>query len=227
MARAAINRGTTAGDGTGETAFSAFGKVNDNFVELYTGFVHPGYRVGKFYVPPGYGGSQLTAAAAPVDTIRFIPFILPQTVTIDRIGAAPMNGSTSSNQAAFAIYAANATTKRPTGTPLVDCSATLAAGNTPFSISCPSTQLQQGVLYWFGVNNNINVQQWSVTHLWPFGQIIGGDLISILNGGSNNPVTHLSWAHTFGSWPDMTSNSPTEQITTAWATMGFRVASVP
>jgi hypothetical protein len=39
MARAAINRGTTAGDGTGETAFSAFGKVNDNFVELYTGFV--------------------------------------------------------------------------------------------------------------------------------------------------------------------------------------------
>ena len=39
MARAAINRGTTAGDGTGETAFSAFGKVNDNFTELYTGFV--------------------------------------------------------------------------------------------------------------------------------------------------------------------------------------------
>lgn len=39
MARSAINRGTTAGDGTGETAFSAFGKVNDNFIELYTGFI--------------------------------------------------------------------------------------------------------------------------------------------------------------------------------------------
>lgn len=35
MARQAINRGTTAGDGTGESLFSAFGKTNDNFSELY------------------------------------------------------------------------------------------------------------------------------------------------------------------------------------------------
>lgn len=35
MARQVINRGTTAGDGTGESLFSAFGKANDNFSELY------------------------------------------------------------------------------------------------------------------------------------------------------------------------------------------------
>ena len=35
MAKASINRGTTAGDGTGETLFDAFGKVNGNFTEVY------------------------------------------------------------------------------------------------------------------------------------------------------------------------------------------------
>ncbi len=35
-AQQTINRGTTAGDGQGETLFSAFGKVNSNFTEIYT-----------------------------------------------------------------------------------------------------------------------------------------------------------------------------------------------
>ncbi len=35
MARQIINNGTIAGDGTGETLFTAFDKTNDNFVELY------------------------------------------------------------------------------------------------------------------------------------------------------------------------------------------------
>lgn len=35
MAQQVINNGTIAGDGTGETLFSAFDKTNDNFVELY------------------------------------------------------------------------------------------------------------------------------------------------------------------------------------------------
>ena len=36
MARQNINRGTTANDGTGDTLRIAAGKINDNFVELYT-----------------------------------------------------------------------------------------------------------------------------------------------------------------------------------------------
>ena len=36
MARQNINRGTTANDGTGDTLRATAGKVNDNFVELYT-----------------------------------------------------------------------------------------------------------------------------------------------------------------------------------------------
>lgn len=35
MSQQTINRGTIAGDGTGESLFAAFGKVNDNFNELY------------------------------------------------------------------------------------------------------------------------------------------------------------------------------------------------
>ena len=36
MARQNINKGTTANDGTGDTLRAAAGKINDNFVELYT-----------------------------------------------------------------------------------------------------------------------------------------------------------------------------------------------
>tara|TARA_B100000497_G_scaffold116739_1_gene141384 strand:- start:417 stop:1433 length:1017 start_codon:yes stop_codon:yes gene_type:complete len=36
MARQNVNRGTTANDGTGDTLRVAAGKINDNFVELYT-----------------------------------------------------------------------------------------------------------------------------------------------------------------------------------------------
>ena len=36
MARQTINNGTEAGDGTGESLFDAFAKVNANFLELYT-----------------------------------------------------------------------------------------------------------------------------------------------------------------------------------------------
>jgi hypothetical protein len=36
MAQQTINRGTTPGDGTGEILFSAWGKVNANFGELYS-----------------------------------------------------------------------------------------------------------------------------------------------------------------------------------------------
>lgn len=37
MAKQTINRGSSAGDGTGENLYNAFGKVNDNFTELYGG----------------------------------------------------------------------------------------------------------------------------------------------------------------------------------------------
>lgn len=39
MAKQVINRGTTAGDKTGESLYSAFGKVNENFTELYGAMV--------------------------------------------------------------------------------------------------------------------------------------------------------------------------------------------
>jgi hypothetical protein len=42
MAQQTINNGTTAGDGTGETLFDAFGKVNSNFTEVYAGVVTNG-----------------------------------------------------------------------------------------------------------------------------------------------------------------------------------------
>jgi hypothetical protein len=80
MARQAINRGTTAGDGTGETAFSAFGKVNANFTELYEGFVgknnvattNPGvgndgtqgYAVGSLWFNSTLGGMWVCKSAA-------------------------------------------------------------------------------------------------------------------------------------------------------------------
>ena len=84
MARAAINRGTTAGDGTGETAFSAFTKVNDNFIELYD-LSHPGYTAGAWYWEGTDGG--VSAGGNPsANTIYAMPTRIHKPVTLQSLG---------------------------------------------------------------------------------------------------------------------------------------------
>lgn len=48
-----INRGTTAGDGTGETLFTAFGKVNSNFTDLYSNYATQFYSTKTAFPATG------------------------------------------------------------------------------------------------------------------------------------------------------------------------------
>jgi len=65
MSQQVINRGSSPGDGQGEIGYTAFGKVNDNFTELYS-------TVLKTYNVRGYGalgvGTDDTAAIQAADT---------------------------------------------------------------------------------------------------------------------------------------------------------------
>lgn len=57
MAKQTINLGTTANDGTGDSARDAFDKVNDNFNELYAGVI--GTTLEATYNQAGHGFSDL------------------------------------------------------------------------------------------------------------------------------------------------------------------------
>lgn len=66
MTKQVINRGTTAGDGTGENLFDAYGKVNANFTELYDGTETR--KIGKsVFLWPSDTGEYTTAALAIAD----------------------------------------------------------------------------------------------------------------------------------------------------------------
>lgn len=54
MTQQTINNGTVAGDGTGESLYSAFAKVNDNFTELY-GYGVTGAKVANWDTAYSWG----------------------------------------------------------------------------------------------------------------------------------------------------------------------------
>jgi len=77
-----INHGTALGDRTGESAFSAFTKVNANFVENYAAIAAINLRVGAVYTPYDFNarGDGLTDDTASLQT------------AIDTAAASPTGG---------------------------------------------------------------------------------------------------------------------------------------
>lgn len=79
-AQQTINRGTTAGDGTGETLYSAFGKVNRNFGELYIGKV-TGLTAGNL----GAAAANTAALQAALDTGGLVSVDKPGDYYVNRL----------------------------------------------------------------------------------------------------------------------------------------------
>lgn len=80
-AQQTINRGTTAGDGTGETLYSAFGRVSANFDELYS---LASYQAEKFGASASAAASVNTAAfQAAINRGGTISLTTPGTYNID------------------------------------------------------------------------------------------------------------------------------------------------
>lgn len=185
-----------------------------------------GYVAGRWYLPDGPNNRALAGTAPGSGTIRMYPAFIRQTITIDTLGLRVTTLSAGGNVQA-AIYASNPATNYPTGSALVSSGSMSTATATSVNAAV-SKQLTPG-LYWFATNmdnatsacGSFNVDGEYLA------QVLGSSTQSISFAGGQTFVG-LQVAQTFGTWPDLTSASFTENATTGGvALVQFHVASAP
>lgn len=236
MAKQTIGLGTVDNDGTGDSAKVAGDKINDNFTELYdadaaldgrvdtlegtdvsldgrldlleVGSVnnHFGYVSGRhYYVDRGYGANG--SALASANRIYFYPFMVQRPVTISAVGARIVSGNAAGNMA-FAVYAAHASTRLPTGNPLgnTGSQSTASAGRFTPALGA-NLALVPGVAYWAAINVSITGLVFTTSlpnaHLY----LVGSATLNNLDHSSMSRYFNSTFP---GTWPDMTSNATTE-----------------
>lgn len=182
------------------------------------------YVASRYYGLPFY---SYTGTATPTASrAAMIPFFVLQKVTISTIDIRTAAGATGNWQAA--IYASDAATCRPTGTPLAQSSASASTAGTNTNVDSAFTsnvQLLPGVLYWLGFNTDTSTPTYS-----SMSSVLGGPQ---LLGSTTNTETlgagllGLWVSQTLGTWPDMTSQSFTALSASSVPGMTFKVASVP
>jgi len=186
---------------------------------------HPGYIVNNWYLP--YALTSFVASIAPgANSIRLFPAFIKHRVTISALGLRVATLSAGGN-VQVAIYANNPATGRPTGTALVSTASmsTAAVANVN---AAASVQLEPG-LYWFATNcdNGTATFAGAAASTVYVGAVIGSatqgnDLLG------TQTLLGLSVAQTFGTWPDLTSASFTEVLTSGSVPLPqFKVGSVP
>lgn len=192
---------------------------------------HPGYVANNWYLPTPYSGALAAGGAVGNGTIRFIPFIPPQTMTISTLGIRTATAGSTNVQ--LAIYASQTTAgagKRPTGSALSTTASIVNTGaNTSINAALgANVQVTAGTTYFLALNCNDGTMTAQATSA-------SSMLLAVLLGsatqgtavGTAVAITHLSFASAFNSWPDMTSNSCTEVTSNAYGLIQFKVASIP
>lgn len=189
---------------------------------------HPGFVAGRWYFP--LSGVTLAAGAAiSANSIRMLPFMLKQRITISDL-AARVSTTSASGNFQLAIYGSLATTKYPTGNVLAATGnmSTTSSGGVTADITGADVQLEPG-LYWMAINqdNSTAVYQTIGAGAIHALELIGSATESNFSSASGVPGFYLSFAQTFGTWPDLTGQTMVEGSSGANAMIHFKVASVP
>ena len=204
----------------GQSGSSARAALNTMFDDLYNR--HPGYIANNFYLPMNSVVSAGIALTA--NSIRSTPFFLPQPVTITHLGVRITTAAAAGNLK-VAIYANNATTGRPTGAALASTGniATDSATIISAAIAETSVTLQPGV-YWMcaWADNATVVCRAQNTSSGTGPQLIGSATEANINNTSTGSGFTVACAKTYGSWPNMTSESFTEATGTGNAILHWK-----
>lgn len=190
-----------------------------------TFFDQPGYIASKWFCPLILASIAGGGVAPGANSIRLIPGYIRQKLTINTLGVRITTASAGGNVQA-AIYANNAATVLPTGSPLAS-TASMSTTSTGSVNAAASVQLNTG-LYWWAVNcDNATVAFTSTStgSLWLSSLL--GSLTQNSDLAGATAIDGLSVAQTFGTWPDLTSGSFTEVVSATMPIVQFRVGSVP
>lgn len=240
MAKQTIGLGTVANDGTGDDLRSAGDKINDNFDELYAADVtltaaiaavlaghHPGFVAGRWYCP-AVDVAIGAGVALTANRIAFTPFILARSATISDL-ATRITTVASGGNIQLAIYAADATTKLPSGSALAATGnlSTTSLGAVSADITGSDVTLPPG-LYWGAVNADATAGATvicaapgtTIPHLVALiGSTTLGNVVTTAPGSISR-----YYAQTFGTWPDMTGQTTTEVANASCAQIFIKAA---
>lgn len=202
---------------------SAEAMTLDNLTTWITGV--PAFIAGNWY--PTVRSSLGAGSALANGTAKFHPFFLPRRVTISDIGTRGTTAGGAGNNVQFAIYAANLSTGRPTGSELgktASISTNGVTGQVSAALAGGNITLLPGI-YFFGVNsdNTTNVMQVNAATM-NFTSLFGSATFTNLASAAAVVNLHVSTSLTFGTWGDLTSASWTEATTTAYALGYFKAA---
>lgn len=196
--------------------------------------IHPGYKAGNYYPPVPYTAATGTAVTANV--IRCQSWNALTTSTVDTISVRTTTLATGGN-AQIGIYAASATTKWPTGTPL---------GTTgQFSVDTP-TGIKTGSFTAGTGNSGTNVSVTAGSQYYLCSNSDNATAVFIVSGNTNgynawlvgstavtdvaSTIPSINFAYTsqtFGTWPDLTGITAPVTAGLGYAMTYVHITSVP
>lgn len=188
--------------------------------------VHPGYVAGRWYWPfvVAQTNNPIAIGAA---TLRMAPIFVPQRITVSdlftRLGVASAGGNIQ-----LGIYAMDASTHLATGNVLASTGNISTTTATVVSAALGSSYQFAPGWYWIGVmadNGTVTVQA-NAGAIVRAGAMIGSTTLANVSSVTSANSIAYQYSVTFGTWPNLTSVSPTE-VLTGEVMIGFKVASVP
>jgi hypothetical protein len=214
-------------------SFCLFGAISASFAgDIATPFSltqqralsgFPGYAAGRYYNPPNIPATYGSTATVIANRPLFLPMVFPETVTISSISA-KISTVSSGGKFAFAIYAADPTTKKPTGLSLAS-TGDMSTTTTGTVTAAMSYQFLAGTPYWlaFNVDNATATFLQATIVGTQYLSMIGGQAVSI---GSTETQVLLIGTQAYGTWPDTTSTTFSDSAS-GMPLVNFLVASSP
>lgn len=188
--------------------------------------ITPRYVAGRWYL--AFPQSVATGTVLPVNTVRLIPFVVVEPITISDLQARVITAVGASNFQ-LGIYATDSA-GLPAGTPIAKTGnmSGASAAVVQAALDAGNVSLPAG-LYWAGIQSDGAIALQAPLNSTPVtSYLVGSTTGANLQPGTTTTMLCYVAATTFGTWPNLTSSPPTETANNnAVATLAFKVASVP
>jgi hypothetical protein len=190
--------------------------------DKFEGIIHPGYVAGNWYLP-FITGAHNSSAAGGANTIVYTPTYIPRRITISDLGCLITTASAGGNMK-LAIYAHSSSTNRPSGTPLAETGniSTTATGVVSADITGANVTLEAG-MYWFAywADNGTSAIKGFLRDSFSYhSALVGSATQANAMNTSGYGIFCLTSSETYGTWPNATSETFTEQP-------GFHYTGIP
>jgi len=207
----------------GQSGLSVRTALNSMFGDLYGGAAAR-HVVGNWYLP--VEGITQNGGAPTANTIRLVPFVVGETVTISDL-AAVITTLAAAGNAQLAIYNSRSLTDFRPGT-LLGATGSLSTGSTGLisaAISDGNVIMTPG-LYWMASNqDNATVAYTQITNTsTPLTRLVGDSTATNIIQATGGLRQCMSFTQTFGTWPDLTAQTLSLQNNNC--AVAYKVAAV-